>query len=126
MELPLGLDDEKDWADDEDEVVESFLTGATEGRPAAAPPAVPQTAFIVIIAANGEAEAYADPAKYPKYTLRSASLGDIRRACNEIVTEINIQTAARMTAEAITPADDQKISDGIRAALRARGINVGS
>lgn len=123
LELDLGLDDASEIEDD-DTVTESFIGGVREGRFGASTTPVAQTAFVVVIDAHGEAEAYADPRKFPLRTQRMASMGDIRRACNELVTEINLQTAARITVDVLAPGSDTTVRDAIRGALHQRGIDV--
>lgn len=126
-ELP-GIDWEqvaKDYAsvddmeyNEEDEeptaVAEAFDRG-DEGVTAA----VPQTAFIVIVTAEGDAEAYGTIDGWPERMQRPATLGDMRRGCSEIVTEINLQAGARFTLDGLTD-NGPKPADVVREALKRR------
>lgn len=86
---------------------------------------IPQTAFVVVINANGDAEAYGTADAWPAETQRQASLGDIRRGCNEIVTEINLQTSSRFTVETLVQVVNTPTpQDRVREALSRRGVDV--
>lgn len=115
-ELEYNEEDEEPAA-----VAEAFDRGDKGTTKAPANPPLPQTAFVVIIDADGDAEAYSTVDAWPDEVQRQASLGDMRRGCSEIITEINLQAGARFTIDGLTAAsNDPKPADVVREALKRR------
>lgn len=82
---------------------------------------IPQTAFVVIINPDGDAEAYSTIDHWPAEVQRTPSLGDIRRGCSELINEINLQAGARFTIEGLASVVNTPTpADRVREALRQR------
>lgn len=85
---------------------------------------LPQTAFVVVVDSFGDANAYGDLTQIPKCLQREATVSDIRRACSEVVTEINLQATAKMSAFLSSQTINKSHANEIRGALARRGINI--
>lgn len=124
-DLTLGYVDEADLGEleynEEDEDADAVAQSFDLGEKGVTEEPLPQTAFIVIINPDGDAEAYSTVDKWPADVQRNPSLGDIRRGCSELINEINLQAGARFTVESLAAVVNQPTpADRVRDALRRR------